>query len=424
MDLVTGQGTIDHGGKIDLKNPDLYVDAVPYETFAWLRANDPVHWNPEADGPGFWALTRHEHIVQVSTDPETFSSARANGGHRIFNEDDAADPSVEASMISMDPPRHVDYRRMIMGGFTPPRLRDMEAGIRARAHALINAMITKQAEAGGPIDFVDSFSAPYAIQTLAELFGVGPEDGDKLFEWSNAVVGEDDPELRSSQDYINACIQEMAIYSMGLWQLREQALGDDLISMLVRSAKDGAEMPVQRYLATFILLVVAGNETTRNSITGGMIALVQNPDQRAALITDPSLLPHAAHEIVRYVSPVMHMRRTATRDVELGGKTIKAGDKVVMWYGSGNRDEAVFDAPNQFDIRRTVPKDSAPSAPGRHLGFGFGQHVCLGQRLAELQLKVAFETLFERLPNLKPVGAPRRLRSNFINGIKCQMVTF
>ncbi len=424
MDLTTSPGASDQGGIIDLKNPDIYVEGVPHQTFAWLRANDPVHWNPETDGSGFWALTRHEDIVQVSTDPETFSSARANGGHRIANENDTADESVEASMISMDPPHHVDYRRMIMGGFTPPRLRDMEAGIRGRANALIDAMIAEQAASGGPIDFVAGFSAPYAIQTLAELFGVSAADGDKLFEWSNAVVGEDDPELRSSQDYINACIQEMAIYSMGLWQLREETPGDDLISMLVRSAKDGTDLPMQRYLATFILLVVAGNETTRNSITGGLIALDQNPDQRAALIADASLLPYAAQEIVRYVSPVMHMRRTATRDVALGGKTIRAGDKVVMWYSSGNRDEAVFEAPDQFDIRRTAPRNGAPAATGRHLGFGFGQHVCLGQRLAELQLKVAFETLFERLPNLKPVNAPRRLRSNFINGIKSQMVTF
>ena len=159
-------------------------------------------------------------------------------------------------------------------------------------------------------------------------------------------------------------------------------------------------------------------------VTGGLIALDQNPDQRAALIADPSLLPHAAQEIVRYISPVMHMRRTATCDVQMGGKTIKAGDKVVMWYPSGNRDDSVFDAPNSFDITRTAPKAGSPGTPGRHLGFGFGQHVCLGQRLAELQLKVAFETLFERLPNLRPVGEPRRLRSNFINGIKSLMVDF
>jgi linalool 8-monooxygenase len=265
--------------QIDLKNPDLYVQAVPHDLFAWLRANDPVHWNPEEDGAGFWSLTRHEDIVRASTDPETFSSARNNGGHRIANENDIADASVEASMISMDPPHHVDYRRMIMGGFTPPRLRDMEAGIRARANVLIDTMIAKRAAEGGPIDFVAGFSAPYAIQTLAELFGVSEADGDKLFEWSNAVVGEDDPECRSSQDYINACIQEMALYSLGLWQAREATMGDDLISMLVRSAKEGTEFPVPRYLATFILLVVAGNETTRNSITGGLIALDQNPDR-------------------------------------------------------------------------------------------------------------------------------------------------
>jgi linalool 8-monooxygenase len=406
-------------GAIDLKDPDLYLDGTPHDAFAWLRANDPVHWNPETDGPGFWAVTRHADILAVSTDPETFSSAKANGGHRIFDERIASDAEIEASMISMDPPGHVAYRRMVMGGFTPARLREMEAGVRGRAVDLIEAMRATAARDAGPVDFVSGFAAPYAIRTLAELFGVPAEDGDKLFEWSNAVVGEDDPELRSSPEHMAACLSQMAAYSLDLWARRGEAPGGDLISMLVEGARSGAEMGVSRYLGTFILLVVAGNETTRNSISGGLIALEEHPAERERLVADPALLGHAAQEIVRWVSPVQHMRRTATKDTALGGVPIKAGDKVVMWYASGNRDEAVFADPFVFDIGRSA----RPGAP-KHVGFGAGQHVCLGQRLAELQLRVAFEELLARLPGLRTVAPPRRLRSNFINGIKELLVAW
>ncbi len=412
-------------GGTDLKDPDLYQSGSPHDVFTWLRANDPVHWNPEADGPGFWAVTRHADILAVSGDPAAFSSARNNGGHRIFDEhriggdEGNGGGSLEASMISMDPPEHVPYRRMVMGGFTPPRLRDMEGGIRRRAVNLIEAMQREAQAHEGPIDFVSRFAAPYAIQTLAELFGVSEADGDKLFEWSNAVIGEDDPELRSSPDYMTACLQQMAAYSMDLWGRRQAQAGGDLISMLVEGARDGAEMSLPRYLGTFILLVVAGNETTRNSISGGLIALDENPSQREKIAADPALLGDAAQEIVRWVSPVLHMRRTATRETQIGGQAIAKGDKVVMWYVSGNRDEAVFDDPFVFDLTRTRRR----GAP-RHVGFGTGEHVCLGQRLAELQLRVAFQELLARLPALRPAGPPRRLRSNFINGVKELPVVF
>jgi linalool 8-monooxygenase len=414
-----------HLKPIDLKDPDLYLEGVPHAAFAWLRENDPVYCNPETDRAGFWAVTRHADVVEVSNDPATYSSAKANGGHRLFNENEMTvtgrsdDATIEASMISMDPPEHVAYRRMVMGGFTPPRLRDMEAGIRGRAVNLIEAMIARRERDGGPVDFVSSFSAPYAIQTLAELFGVSEADGDKLFEWSNAVVGEDDPELRSSPDYMARCLGEMASYAMGLWRERERAGGGDLISMLVEGARRGVAMNVPRYIGAFILLVVAGNETTRNSISGGLIALDENPAERAKLVAQPQLLSHATQEIVRWVSPVLHMRRTATRDVTLGGKAVRAGDKVVVWYPSANRDPAAFPEPDRFDVARS----SRPGA-ARHLGFGTGEHVCLGQRLAELQLRVAFEELLARLPDLRPAGPPRRLRSNFINGVKELPVTF
>lgn len=398
---------------IDLKNSRLFLDAVPHEAMTWLRANDPVHWSEEADGPGFWSIMRHADIVRCSTDPATFSSARANGGHRIFDED-TTNETIETSMISMDPPEHLHYRRMVMPGFTGPRMAAMEAGIRARGVALIERLIA-QSEAGGrkPVDFVEGFAAPFAIQTLAELFGVSMEDGDKLFEWSNAIVAEEDPELRPAEDYATKMIMEMMQYCFGQRDDRLKNPGPDLISMLAHTEVDGAPMSPGKFLATFMLLVVAGNETTRNSITGGLMALNDFPAERAKAMANPALLKNGAGEFVRWVSPVHHMRRTATKDVELSGKTIRQGDKVILWYASGNRDESVYADPFAFRIDRFED----PKVP-KHLGFGTGQHVCLGQRLAELQIRIAFEELFARLPNLRPVGVGRRVLSNFINGWK------
>jgi linalool 8-monooxygenase len=398
---------------IDLKNSALYLPAVPHEEMSWLRANDPVHWNEETDGPGFWSITRYADIVRCSTDPATFSSARLNGGHRIFDED-TQNESIETSMISMDPPEHLQYRRMVMPGFTGPRLGAMEAGIRARGVALIERMIARW-EAGGrkPVDFVEGFAAPFAIQTLAELFGVSMDDGDKLFEWSNAIVAEEDPELRPAEDYATKMIMEMMQYCFAQREDRLKNPGGDLISMLAHTEVDGAAMSPGKFLATFMLLVVAGNETTRNSITGGLMALDDFPAERAKAMANPALLKSGAGEFVRWVSPVHHMRRTAMADVELGGKTIRKGDKVILWYASGNRDESVYSDPFAFRIDRFED----PAVP-KHLGFGTGQHVCLGQRLAELQIRIAYEELFARLPNLRHVGEGRRVLSNFINGWK------
>lgn len=397
----------------DLKDSALYLAGVPHETMTWLRANDPVHWSEETDGPGFWSVMRHADIVHCSTDPATFSSARANGGHRIFDED-TTNEAVETSMISMDPPEHLTYRRMVMPGFTAQRLAAMEGGIRARGVALIDRLIA-QWEAGGrkPVDFVEGFAAPFAIQTLAELFGVSMEDGDKLYTWSNAIVAEEDPELRPAEDYATRMIMEMMQYCFAQREDRLKNPGADLISMLAHTEVGGAPMSPGKFLATFMLLVVAGNETTRNSITGGLIAFDDFPAEREKAMTNPALLRNGAGEFVRWVSPVHHMRRTATRDVELGGKTIRTGDKVILWYASGNRDESVYTDPFVFRIDRFED----PSVP-KHLGFGTGQHVCLGQRLAELQIRIAFEELFRRLPGLRVAGTGRRVRSNFVNGWK------
>jgi linalool 8-monooxygenase len=398
---------------IDLKDSHLHKTGDPQAVYRQLRASQPVYWNPETDGPGFWAVTRYDDVLAVSSDPATFSSARANGGHRIFNEDDVASDSIETSMISMDPPEHLDYRRMVMPGFVPGRLREMEAGIRARGIALIDAMIAKAAVNDGVVDFVADFAAPYAVQTLAELFAVSMDDGEKLFDWSNVIVAEEDPEIRPDEATVHTKVAEMFGYSMALRAQREANPGNDLISMLATARVDGQPISVGKYLATFILIVVAGNETTRNSLTGSLLAFDAFPEARTKIANNRALLKSCSQEIVRWVSPVHHMRRTAMRDTMIGAQAIKKGDKVVMWYASANRDEAVFTQADTF-----VPdRYEDPNAP-RHLGFGAGQHVCLGQRLAELQIRVAWEELLDRVPNMRPIGKGERVLSNFINGWK------
>ncbi len=399
----------------DLKDPSLYEADRQDEFFTHLREECPVFWNPEVDGPGFWSLTKYDHVVAASKNPKIFSSARDWGGHRIFDEKEAGGAAlgeaalgdtsdVDTSMISMDPPEHNIYRGMVTPGFTPPRIKALEDGIRARVRDILGKLDDQD-----HCDFVISVAAELPIQVLAELFGIPQSDRHKLFEWSNALIGEDDPELRPSDMFIAASFAEMSDYAMRLWQNRLETPGDDLISMLVHARIDGKPLSPERYIGTFILLIVGGNETTRQSIAGGALALSQFPEQRQKLLDDPSLIPNAVNEIIRWVSPVLHMRRTATEDTELGGQKISKGDKVVMWYVSANRDEDKFPDPFKFDVTR---KDAM------QLGFGIGQHFCLGSRVAELQLRVLFEELLPRYPNLQTTAPVRRIRSNFIRGIK------
>lgn len=399
----------------DLKDPSLYERDGEHEIFTRLRADCPVYWNPEDGGPGFWCLTKYDDVVAASKNPKLFSSARDWGGHRIFNEaevggaalgdaalDDVSD--VDTSMISMDPPLHNIYRGMVTPGFTPPRIKNMEARIRSQVHDILDTL-----QGRDQCEFVTSVAAELPIRVLAELFGIPQADRLKLFEWSNAMIGEDDPELRPSDAFIATCFAEMSDYAMALWRDRTANPGDDLISMLAHGLVDGKPMSPAQYIGTFILLVVGGNETTRQSIAGGTLALAEFPDQRQKLLDDPSLIPVAVNEIIRWVSPVLHMRRTATEDLEIRGQKIAKGDKVVLWYVSANRDEEKFPDPFKFDVTR---RDAM------HLGFGIGQHFCLGSRLAELQLRIMFEELLPRYPNLKSTAPVRRVRSNFIRGIK------
>jgi linalool 8-monooxygenase len=394
----------------DLSDPDLYLEGVPWALLARLRREDPVHWNPEPNGGrGFWALTRHADIVEVSRQPELFSSAHENGGHRIFDENvvgltNAGEAAIGIPFISRDPPSHTVYRRMVMPALTPARMEGIEARITERCRALVDAL-----PLGEALDIVPALSAPLPLLTLAELLDVPADLWTKLYDWTNAFVGEDDPDFRRSPEDMQRMMGEFFAFAEDLFVRRRANPGPDIASLLANAEVDGAPIPFGEFVANLILVLVGGNETTRNSLSHSLSAFAANPDQWRAIRANPDLLAGAVKEMVRYASPVMHMRRTAMADTEIAGQPIRRGDKVVLWYNSGNRDEAVFEDADRFDVhRRNVG----------HIGFGTGQHVCVGWRLAELQLKIVFRLLAERVQYIEQLAPGRRFRSNFINGLK------
>ncbi len=393
----------------DLKDPSLYEADVPWDAFAELRRDDPVHWNPESDGAGFWAVTRHPDIVAVSRQPLLFSSAHENGGHRIFNENEvgltgAGESAIGIPFISRDPPIHTRYRKFIMPALSPVRLGDIEARIRARVESLV-----AEIPLGETIDLVPALAAPLPLMTLAELLGVSLDLWPRLYDWTNAFVGEDDPEFRQSPEAMGATLAEFFGFAQELFEARRAEPTDDIASLLANAEIDGVPVPFRDFVGNLILVLVGGNETTRNSLSHTVAAFSRHPEQWRLIRDDHTLLKTAAPEMVRFASPVMHMRRTATEDTELSGQTIAKGDKVVLWYISGNRDDTVFERPDDFDVTRKGPQ---------HVGFGAGQHVCVGSRLAEMQLRVAFDILADRVSHFDVQAPPRRFRSNFINGLK------
>lgn len=394
---------------IDLKDPGLYERGVPHAAFAQLRRDEPVYWNPEADGAGFWAITRYEDIAEISRSPTLFSSAHENGGHRIFNENEVSvansgDSGIGTPFISLDPPRHQQYRSLIVPCLSAARLADMESRIRERAVGLIERM-----PMGEEIDLVQALAAPLPLLTLAELLGLGAEMWEPLYHWTNAFVGEDDPEFRKDPEEMKRTMDAFGGWCHSLFEARRAQPTGDVASMLANATVDGEPMSFGDFVGNMVLVLVGGNETTRNSISHTVAAFSADPEQWDRIRAAPEGLKIATREMVRYATPVMHMRRTAMADTVIRGQPIRKGDKVVLWYASANRDESVFPEPDRFDLSR---------GDIRHLGFGIGQHVCIGSRLAEMQLRVAFQALSERVRRFEVLAAPRRFRSNFINGLK------
>lgn len=388
---------------IDVYDIDTYVKGIPHDRFKRLRAESPVHFNKEPGGRGFWAITKYADVVSISKDPRTFSSFR--GGTNIPDYPPENLSQIQMLMVNMDPPQHGKFRRLVSRGFTPRMIARLEPFVREAAVRSIEG-----AAKLGECDFVRNCSAEIPLIVIADLMGIPQEDRHKVFHWSNRLIGFDDPEFQNSLEEAQMVAQELWMYANSLATVRkDKPIGDDLVSVLINSDIEGEALTEMEFDTFFLLLAVAGNETTRNAISGGMLTLLEHPDQMRRLVEEPALLNSGIEEMLRWVTPVIHFRRTATRDVEMRGKLIKENDKVVVFYQSANRDEEVFPNPDVFDVGRT---------PNDHLAFGIGEHFCLGSSLARLELRIFFEELLKRYPDIKVNGSIRRLRSNFINGYK------
>jgi linalool 8-monooxygenase len=394
-----------------------------------MRREEPVAWCPEPwGGPGFWSVTKYDDIQFVSKNPGQFSSDGKLGGITLPSDEmirnrmkedgieivegEAAEGNLfqsGTSMIMMDPPHHVQNRRVVAPGFTPQKLDDLTPRIQERAREILCNI-----EGKDEVEFISSVAAELPIQMLAELFGIDQELRHKLFEWSNIIIGGDDPDIVVSPEQVRTAIMELVTFGMEQYEQRKEKPGNDLISMLVHTKVNGQPVDLGDYLSTLLLLVVAGNETTRNSISGGVLALSENPEEKRKLLEDPSLIPAAVDEIIRWVHPVIYMRRTATEDTMIGEQAVKKGDKLALWYMSGNRDEDKWEDPFVFNVSRQGT---------RHLSFGYGQHLCIGWRLAEIQLRVLLEELLIRYPNIAVKGEVNRMKTNFLNSIKSMQVT-
>jgi cholest-4-en-3-one 26-monooxygenase len=395
--------------QIDLYSPDTYVDAMPHEAFAALRRESPVHRQAEAGGPGYWALLSYDDIVSVSGDNQLFSSAR--GGTNIDEMPPEAMAMIRTLLINMDPPQHTKYRRLVSTGFTPKIVRQLEPHVRATTRRIVDGVAAR-----GECDFVTEIAAELPLAVIADLIGVPEEDRHRLFDWSNRLIGFDDPEFHTSPEDGQIAATEMFLYAHGLATERKQHPKSDLVSVLMGAEVDGESLTEADFDGFFILLSVAGNETTRNLISGAMLALIEHPEQRARLIADPALITTAVEEFLRWVSPLIYFRRTLQRDVVVGGQQMREGDKVAMYYPSANRDERAFENAHVFDVGRS---------PNAHLAFGGGgPHFCLGASLARLEIRCMFEELLLRLPDIELAGPVQRLRSNFINGIKHMPVRY
>jgi cholest-4-en-3-one 26-monooxygenase len=392
---------------IDLSNPDSFNDGFPHDYFRALRREDPVHWNTTRcevgrNGPGFWSITKYEDVKMISRNPLLFSSWE--GGTNIF---DLSGDDLEGSrsmMLNMDPPTHVKYRRLVAHNFTPRKIDQLEAHIRELAREIIDNVVER-----GRCDFVMDIAAQLPMKTIMEIVGVPEEDQGRLFDLSNMLVGFDDPEAQCSFDDGRMAAAEVALYGSKLRDLVAECPMNNLASALYHGKVDGESLDVFQYNYFFLMLMVAGNETTRTLTSQSMRLLMQHPEQRRKLVENPSLIPNAVEEFLRYNPAVMYFRRTLTQDFELRGKLLKKGEKVVLWYPSANRDEDVFPDPDAFDVTRNIPE---------HLGLGIGEHYCLGASFARCQLRSIFTELLTRIPDMELAGEIRYLRSNFIDGIK------
>lgn len=386
---------------IDLYDPDGYVAGPPHEALELLRREDPVHWQDIPGQAGYWAVTRYDDLSTVARHPEVYSASI--GG--VMLEDLPAESlaMMQDMLLAMDPPRHMDFRRHVAPEFTSRVIGRLETRIRE-----ICRRILTEAGVRREVDFVHDVAAKVPSQVVGELVGIPEADWPRIHAWSEQQSGGQDPEFQTEDDAMQASIA-MAMYAIGLAGARREEPRDDLVTMMLGVEKDGHPITDVEFGSFFVQLVVAGNDTTRTMLSSGLLALLQHPEQLAALRADPDRIPGALEEILRWANPLHYFRRTATRDTELGGTAIAAGDKVAMMYTSANRDESVFRDPRRFDITRD---------PNPHLSFGTGEHFCLGVHLARLEGRIFFEELLAVFPTIELTGDPVRQRSNLNNALK------
>lgn len=394
-------------GDVDLSDPETFLAGVPHAYFRVLREQDPVHWQEECEipvflpGPGYWALTRYEDVAFVSKSPEIFSSA---AGSSVLNELRPRERRLaHQQLIQMDPPDHTELRNLMNAPFKPHAVRVTEGHMRKIVCETLDRL-GDRTEA----DFVGGVSAPVSLRILTNFLGVPDEYTARFYRWTNQTMNFAEPGHFNLLRARFALLQIFAQSALLARQRRNRPTAD-AFSRLVNGRFRGR--PLTRVMAqvNFFLLIVAGNETTRNALSGGIQALCEHPEQLDRLRRDPSLLPQAIEEILRWVSPVMQFRRTALYDTKIGHQEIRKGEKVVMYYGAANRDPAVFDHPETFDIARK---------PNPHVAFGIGPHFCMGSHIARLEMRVTLEEFLRRFPNPSLAGPPERNRSNFISGIR------
>lgn len=390
-------------GVVDLASPDAFVDGVPHEALAVLRRTDPVHWQPMGGEPGFWAVLRHADVVEVARHPEIFSAAA--GGIVVEDLPPATLGRMGNMLAAMDPPRHHAYRAPLSPQFRPRAIARLEQRVRDICRAIM-----AEARERGEVEFVHQVAAPLPTHVIGEFFGLPRPDWPYLQQLAERITSSQDPEVAGPEYGDGAGGAEMAAYAIGFAAARRTAdPADDLTGAILHGDFGGRPMSDEEFGGFFVQLVTAGNDTTKGMLSSGLLTLLRHPDQLAELRADPSLIGRAVEEIVRYDNPLHYFRRTALVDTELAGTHIKAGDKVAMYYTSANRDEAVFEDPQAFNVHRH---------PNPHLSFGMGAHFCLGAHLARLEGRVFFHELFAAFGHIELNGAPARVRSNLNNSLK------
>jgi cholest-4-en-3-one 26-monooxygenase len=387
---------------IDVLSPAVYVDGPPFEQLAWLRANAPIY-EQTLDDPKLidrcWVVSRSDDVRSIGRDSATFSSASGIHLRR------SSTHQFRPNMINMDDPAHHRIRKLVSGAFTPRVMRSFQA----HYGELARAVATRARANDSPIDGVRDLAAELPLLAICEIVGAPAEDRLKIFNWSNVILSSEDPDYVPTPEAFQSAVMALVEYAGVLAEQRRRDPGDDLISALLNA--DG-ELPLSQdeYEGLVLLLLAAGNETTRSGIAHAVLAFAQHPDQWDALRKNPdAMLDTAVEEVVRWASPVNYMARTATRDVELHGCTIRAGDKVALMYSSANRDDSVFDEPTRFDVTRS---------PNPHIGFGFGAHFCLGASLARIEIRALLEVLVDQVAGFEVTGPVRRAQSSFLNAIK------